>query len=67
MSGMWKVAMLIAGASVVSACSNLTAYRSSDTDNYRSDSSMAPAAAVTRTPDNIEGSSGPAVKGPTGS
>jgi hypothetical protein len=65
MSDMLKIAAVIAGVFVVSACSNLTAYRTTPSgDNYSS--STVPAAPVTRMPDKVEGSSGPAVRGPTG-
>lgn len=65
MSKTLKLATAIAGVVMVSACSNLTAYRTTPSGDTYSSSSV-PAAAVTRTPDKVEGNSGPAVQGPTG-
>ena len=65
MSDMLKFAAVIAGVFAVSACSNLTAYRTTPSgDTYSS--STVPAAAATQTPDKVEGRSGPSVQGPTG-
>ena len=65
MSDMLKLAAVVAGVLVVSACSNLTAYRTTPSSDTFS-SSTVPAAPATQTPDRVEGRSGPAVRGPTG-
>ncbi len=59
MSDILKLATVVAGVFAVSACSNLTAYRTTPSGDHYS-SSTVPAAPVTRAPDKVEGSSGPA-------
>src|SRR5664279_5442444 len=69
MSRILQLSAAIAATLAIGACSNLTAYPNSQGPYYAPGTSTMPGASAeraTRTPDKIEGNSGPAVKGPTG-